>query len=143
MGDHRTSPAPTQSQTRQAGATSGGRSRLSDGDHLRPPERDPVVDVTPRDGLRLRGDLLATAPILAAARRLEGALARLARPPRSRGASRLVEGRRGQPEDSGPQILDSPGGLNWVQPVWLQPPRDRKPLRYGGKAPARGIAPRP
>src|SRR5512135_2559382 len=33
--------------------------------------------------------------------------------------------------------------ISWVQPVWLQPPRDRTPLKYGGKAPARGIAPRP
>src|SRR5512135_3774564 len=98
MGDHRTSSTPTQSQTRQAGATSRGRSRLSDRDHLCPPERDPVVDVTPGDGLRLGCDLLATAPVLAAARRLEEALARPARPPRSRGPSRLVEGRRGQPE---------------------------------------------
>src|SRR5512135_397998 len=117
MGDHRTSAAPTQSQTRQAGATSRGRSRLSDRDHLRPPERDPVVDVTPRDGLRVRGDLLATAPVLAAARRLEEALARPARPPRSRGASRLVEGRRGQPDL--PRgfwgVLTGPNPTDWAK----------------------------
>src|SRR6267154_97913 len=98
MGDPQTSSAPTQGQARPAGSTSRGRSRLSDRDHLRPPERDPLVDVTPRDGLRLRCDLLAAAAVLAAAGRLEEALARPSRPPRSRGPARLVEGRRGQPE---------------------------------------------
>src|SRR5438445_7367068 len=98
MGDHRPAPAPTERQTRQTGSPSRGRSRLSDRDHLRPPERDSLVDVTPRDGLWLRSDLLAPASVLAAPRCLEEALARPARSPRSRGTSRLVEGRRGQPD---------------------------------------------
>jgi len=98
MGDHRTSSAPPQGQTRQAGATSRGRSGLSDRDHLRPPERYPLVDATSRDGLRLRCDLLAAAAVLAAAGHLEEALARPSRSPRSRGTDRLVEGGGGQPE---------------------------------------------
>jgi hypothetical protein len=36
-----------------------------------------------------------------------------------------------------------PAYSSWVRPVWLQPLRDRKPLKPGGKTPARGIAPRP
>jgi transposase len=57
-----------------------------------------VVDVAPRDGLRVRCDLLASAAALAAPGCLEETLARGPRPAGSRGAPRLVEGRRGQPE---------------------------------------------
>jgi transposase len=56
------------------------------------------VDVTSRDGLWLRGNLLAAVAVLAAARRLEATSARSSRPSWSRGTARLVEGRGGQPE---------------------------------------------
>ncbi len=57
-----------------------------------------MVDVTPGDGLRLRGNLLATVAVLAAARPLEETFARPPRPSRSRGSARVVEERRGQSE---------------------------------------------
>src|SRR6266568_1212504 len=98
MGGRATTSAPTQGQARQAWPTSRGRSRLPDRDHLRPPERNPLVDVTPRDGLRLRRDLLAAVAVLAATRRVEETAARPPRPPGPGGTARLVEGRRGQPE---------------------------------------------
>src|SRR5271166_278339 len=97
-GDRPTTPAPTQGPARQTWPTPRQRSRLSDRHHLRPSEWDPVVDVTPGDELWLRGNLLATVAVLAAARRLKETFARPPRPSRSRGTARLVEGRRGQPE---------------------------------------------
>jgi transposase len=89
---------PRQGQARKAGPTPRGRSRMSGRDHLRPPERNPVVDVAPRDGLRVRCDLLAPAAVPATPQGLEEASARPARPPRSRRPARLVEGRRRQPD---------------------------------------------
>src|SRR5438552_4300220 len=98
MGSRPTTPASPSGPARQARPAAGGRPGLLDRDRLRPPERHPVGDAAAGDGLRGRHDLLAPAPALAAARRLEETAARPAPAGRPGGGHRLGPLLRGQPD---------------------------------------------
>src|SRR5262249_59666667 len=91
-------PTAPQGHARHAGRPAGRCPGLPDRDRLRPPERHPLVDAPPGDGLRVRRHLLAPPPVLAATRGLEEVAPRGPRPPRPAGPDRLVRRRRGQPE---------------------------------------------
>src|SRR5438874_13034762 len=61
VGGHRASAASAQGPTRQARAAARGRPRLSDRHRLRLPQRYPLGDASPGDGLRLRGHVFPPA----------------------------------------------------------------------------------
>src|SRR5438128_421013 len=98
MGRRPTAPASPSCPTRPARPTTGGRPGLPDGYCVRPPQRHPLGDAAPGDGLWLWNDLLAAVAILAAPRRLEKTAARPAAAGRPGGRHRLGALLRGQPE---------------------------------------------
>src|SRR5947207_11900452 len=98
MGRRPTTPPPASGPSGPARPAAGGRPGLLDRHRLRPAERHPLGDAAAGDGLRGRHDLLAPAPVLAAARRLEETAARPAPAGRAGGGHRLGALLRGQPD---------------------------------------------
>jgi transposase len=100
VGRHRTVVAARTTEA-EGGPTSRPGPRLSDWDHLRAQDRHPVGTAPPGDGLRLRRDLLASAPRLASRRGLGPAPPGAAGSPGRGGQTRLVAGQRGQRQCAG------------------------------------------
>ncbi len=98
MASRATAAAAPPRPARQARPAARGRPGLPDRHRLRPAKRHPLGNAPAGDGLWFRDDLLAPAPVLAAARYLEEGAARPAPAGRAGGGHRLGALLRGQPE---------------------------------------------
>jgi len=88
VGNHRSAPTSRAAKT-PGRKTTHRQSGGSNGHSLRPKERYPLGDATPRDGLRIGHDLLATLKGMARGRRVGEVAPSSSRPPRRGRADRL------------------------------------------------------